>query len=306
MNTNFSVILIFGIFSFYFVLWVIYFRQYRFASYLFDLLPFYTWISLVSGIVASAVFWILFHESILKLFSIALVIALFAPQVVLFKKWQRFYKIGKYEKLLVELSLNNKIKLLSFEDYLDQKTPNTEKSIVIIRHDVDISLKRAEKMLQLDKKYEIPSTYFFRNKCEKYIFEDIIGILNDIKKHKQIQVGFHYSTLTNTKGNIEEAKSKFVEELSLFNRYVPIKFLAAHGDRFRNRQLITNKIINLEELNLYSAYEIHHDIYLSEAGGLHHFKRSEGKITFDKQIEILDNPPIGKVIQILIHPDWWF
>ncbi len=306
MNTIFLVILIFGIFSFYFALWVIYYKQYRFASYLFDLLPYYPWVSVVGGVITSSIFWVIIQDSIFRILSLIISTGLFIPQVILFKNWRSSYKITKYEKLLLELISNNNIELSNFEDYIDQKNRHANKTTVILRHDVDISLKRAEKMLQLDKKYEIPSTYFFRHKCEKYIFEDIIPILKDIEKNEQIQAGFHYSTLTNTRGDIEEAKSKFIEELSTFNKHITVKFIAAHGDRFRNRQLVTDKIINLKELNLYSAYDIGHEFYLSEAGGLHHFKRSKGKMSFDKQIEILNNPPISKVIQILIHPDWWF
>ncbi|OLS25416.1 MAG: hypothetical protein HeimC2_18730 [Candidatus Heimdallarchaeota archaeon LC_2] len=306
MNSLFSVILIIGIFCFYSLLWIIYYKQYRFASYLFDLLPYYPIFSILNGLTLISIFWSNIENSTNKILLTIISIALFSPQFILFSKWRRNYIIAKYEKLLVELATNDKIELLSFEDYLNRKNKPFEKTIVIIRHDVDISLNRAKNMMRLDKKYGIPATYFFRNKCEKYKFDEIIPILKDIRKYDNIYAGFHFSTLTNTEGDIKTAKSRFKEELEIFKKHATIRFIAAHGDMYKNRQLVTDKIINLEELGLHSAYDINHDFYLSEAGGLHHFNREEGGITFEDQIKILSNPPKGKLIQILIHPDWWF
>ena len=82
--------------------------------------------------------------------------------------------------------------------------------------------------------------------------------------------------------------------------------ISAHGDKFRNRRLVTEEMINLSALQLHSSYDIPHDQYLSEAGGFHHFLRDNRKITFIDSLAIIDNLSSGTLVQILIHPDWWF
>ena len=65
--------------------------------------------------------------------------------------------------------------------------------------------------------------------------------------------------------------------------------------------------MDLNSLGLISSYDLPHDYYISDAGGKHHFKtKGNDNVTFEDQLKVIDEGKLGTLVQILIHPDWWF
>ena len=91
----------------------------------------------------------------------------------------------------------------------------------------------------------------------------------------------------------------FSEELEKMRELTPIHIVAAHGDKFKNRSIWSD--IPKEKLKVWSCYDMKYDHYISDAGGFDMYKQF-GHHIFQK----LTQTKKGEIVQILIHPDWWY
>ena len=273
-----------------------YWLGYRYATILFDLLPVYPILALIGfgGVLTGSILWLGFPNWI----PFLIIGSIITPLLIFINiRWLLGYRMKKYEELLVELS-QDKYDVRPFKDYFSGKKNDPNKITVYIRHDVDISLRRQQKMAELEKKYGIHSTYLFRLHAERYKFEQVKPIIQDLVKD-DFEIGFHYESLSQTKGDSESAIKLFTEELKQIREITPTHIVAAHGDRYKNRTIWPS--IPKEKLKVWSCYDLKNDHYISDAGGYDMFKRF-GHHLFQK----LTKTTKGEIVQILIHPDWWF
>ncbi|MHA1169120.1 MAG: hypothetical protein ACTSRU_14940 [Candidatus Hodarchaeales archaeon] len=271
-------------------------KQLRFATLIFDLLPLYPLLSFAPSILISVagLLWLSpFYSLCLFIASLSVSIA-FAYHFI---KWSNQYRWKVYLKFLKNIK-DKRYETSLFSDYHKMKD-NQSIVPVFIRHDVDISLSRTKKMAELEKKMGVISTYFFRMHAERYSFDEAIPIIQNLHK-EGFGIGLHYDMVTYTKGNKEKALVLFKEDLAKIRAIAPIHCVCAHGGRrYRNRDIWAD--INQEALEVYSAYDLEQDMYISDAGG----KRLidlKGKHILEK----IDEAQQGHIIQILIHPDWWY
>jgi len=273
-----------------------YWRSYRYATILFDFLPVYPILTIIAfgGVLTGSILWLAF-----PFWIPFLIIGLIITPLLTFIniRWLYGYRLKKYEQLLVELS-NDKYVVKPFKDYFSGKKNNPNKVTVFIRHDVDISLRRQQKMAKLEKKHGIKTTYLFRLHAEKYKFEQAIPIIQNLVE-EDFEIGFHYETLTQTKGDNKRAIKLFAEELKQIREITPIHIVAAHGDKYKNRSIWSS--LPKDELEIWSAYDMKNNHYISDAGGYDMYKRF-GHHLFQK----LSQTKKGEIVQILIHSDWWF
>jgi hypothetical protein len=210
--------------------------------------------------------------------------------------WRDDYRFARFKEFL-EVIKGDKYSILTFSDY-DAGIINTEKVNVILRHDVDISLKRTIRMAEIQKELGVVATYFFRLHAEKYSFEDAIPVIKQLVE-SGFKIGLHYETLSQAQGNREQAIQMFKDDVQRLREFVSVSTVAAHGQKgYKNRDIWEN--IDQEAIQVRSAYDVKHDLYLSDAGG----KRLSGyddKYLFDR---IYEAKP-GQIVQVLIHPDWW-
>ena len=290
------------------IFWYIYYKQYRFATMLTDMVPYYPYLIGILTLINILSSISLVIEGYL-VFIIVLVFTMIngAVQEYYFYNWKKAYRFSEYTKLLEKLKENPQIKVISYNDWLDNSEKDPELMLILIRHDIDINLNRAKRMFDEEKKYSIPSCYFIRNNAERYTFSESKVLLGKIAERDEFSIGLHYETIKNAEGDLSKAKILFTEEIQTIREKYKIRMIAAHGDKFRNRRLITENIVDLDILNLISSYDLPHDYYLSDAGGKHHFKGKNGDgLTFNDQLEVLRHGKPGSLVQILIHPDWWF
>lgn len=222
-----------------------------------------------------------------------------------FQSWKNDYKLSRLKKFWIHLVKNPDVELIAMKDWVIKPVKKPNKAIIIVRHDVDISLKRAMKMIELEAELQIPAIYFLRNNAEKFTFSEVIEVFKS-QSSIYFDVGFHYETLAKTKGKIDPAIPLFKEEVEEFKKHFPITLVAGHGEKYVSQKLVRDNYLDLTEYNLKSAYRIGHDLYISEAGGKHHFIVDKKSVTFWDKLAILDDLPKGSVVQILIHADWWF
>ena len=270
-------------------------NQLRFTTLFFDLLPVYPVLSIAPAILIStaSLLWLT------PFYSICIFILSLIPSIVLayrFIKWGKQYRWMVYREFLKVIN-NEKYVIRFFSDY--KMKDNQSVVTVFIRHDVDISLPRVLKMVEIEKEMGIVSTYFFRMHAERYSFEEAIPIIK--KLHSDgFGIGLHYDMVTYTKGNNEKALALFQEDLARLREVAPVHFVCAHGGRkYRNRNIWAD--IDHETLQIYSVYDLERDMYISDAGGKSLID-SQGRHILKK----IEEAQPGQIVQVLIHPDWWF
>ncbi len=281
------------------VLWLFTFisiwRMKRYATILFDLLPFYP-IIVVIGYIAIITCSILWLDNLSWILPLIFGMFLTVLMLYLSLRWINGYRLKVYADFLDRLN-DDKYSVKVLSDYFVQKTIDPDKINVFIRHDVDLFLRRFSKLINIEKEKGIKSSIMIRLHSEKYSFEKAIPLIKQLST-EGYEIGYHYEVLAQTKGNKEKAIQLFAEELAELREIVPITVVAAHGDKYKNREI--RPLINQKELNIYSAYDIKSDMYLSDSGG-YDFIRRFGHHLFEE----LEKAKKGDVVQILIHADWW-
>ena len=271
-------------------------KQYRYASLIFDMLRFYPVLSIVSLVVSFIAIEpihdlpnSLFHGIFVSIVSIVL--------LIYSVNWYSDYSSDRFTEFNKALK-SGKFTIISYDDY-ENGLIDPEKVNVFIRHDVDISLPRTVKMAETQKELGIQSTYFFRLHAEKYTFEDAKPIIKKLAKDG-FEIGLHYETLSVTKGNKQKAIELLESDIQALREITPVSVVAAHGHKdYKNRDIWEE--VDKSGLRISSAYDMKHDLYLSDAGGKR-LSEKDGKYLFDR---IYEAKP-GQIIQVLIHPDWWF
>jgi len=115
--------------------------------------------------------------------------------------------------------------ILRFDEYL-QSDPKPG-TFCLIRHDVDRRPKSALKMARLEDNLSVKATYYFRMKRHTFRPE-IIREIND-KGH---EIGYHYESLSDTKGDIDLALKNFEEHLTMLREIAPVSTISMHGRPF--------------------------------------------------------------------------
>lgn len=212
-------------------------------------------------------------------------------------EWIRDYRLKDY-KMFLEGIQSNQFQIQTANDYITGNL-SQDKVNIFIRHDVDISLKRSLRMVEIEKDLGIHSTYLFRVYAERYSFERAVPVIKKLTKWG-FDIGLHYETLSQAHGDKSKAIQLFEENIIDIRKLTPIKVVAAHGQRgYKNRDIWEN--VDKDRLQIKSFYDMNPDMYLSDAGGKR-LKKKDEKVLFGRVYEAKP----GDVVQILIHPDWWF
>ena len=283
---------------------VIYYRNFRFATLFFDLLPYYP-VFCIGGVAIASLGYIFIGLQMWVFILLVVILCAYAYLLPGFLEWRSFYSLDYYSNFLRRIQENDDFIVIPFNEWLSHKTPDKEKITVLIRHDVDINLERARSMAKIERVNDTSSCYLFRNNAEKYTLKEAEQIIQEFSK-QSFEIGFHYETVANANGDLNKAQSLFEEELNEMRKITPISLIAAHGDKFKNRQLINNNLIDLEKLEVTSMYSVGYDRFITEAGGMRLFLRNEKYVSIKDELESLFNERKGTVVEILIHSDWWF
>ena len=115
-----------------------------------------------------------------------------------------------------------------------------ESPCIVLRHDVDRSVKNALAMAKLEHEYGIRSTYYFRypNTFNLRVMKQIFSLGHEI--------GYHYEVLDKAKGDSRRAIAIFQKELKIFRKVFPVKTICMHG----------NPLTRWDGRDLWSSYDL--------------------------------------------------
>ncbi len=133
----------------------------------------------------------------------------------------RDFTLQAYEELCSSLK-DLQIPVMTVTEFLDSGQPYD--FLVVIRHDVDRSLKSAVRMSRLEARMGIRSTYYIRMTRAVFRKEEIKQIARD--GH---EIGYHYETLSRACGDMEKAKELFQTELGSLRNVVSVNTASMHG-----------------------------------------------------------------------------
>lgn len=186
-------------------------------------------------------------------------------------------RFEEYEEM-IKMFLDNGFLFAPIKDIDSLDLVNNK--YIFLRHDIDSEPKVAEKMFNIEQKYGICTTYYFRlSTLDVNLARKMIS--------KGVEVGYHYEELAEyakmnkikdgreIKKHIEDIEKIFIDNTVNFEKQVGFKMetVVSHGD-WMNRTLgVTNKVIVTKsiksKLNLkFEGYEIENklDFRLADRG----------------------------------------
>ena len=127
------------------------------------------------------------------------------------------FTIKKYRELVSALK-DAGYEFVSYVDYADGRRAD---KLVVMRHDVDRSAKRARVLAEIENEMGVRASYYFR---EKFIDDEIRYIAS--LGH---EVGYHYEELVTEKGDVDKAYARFVRNIEKMRRLADIRTITMHG-----------------------------------------------------------------------------
>lgn len=184
---------------------------------------------------------------------------------------------------------------------------------VVLRHDADRIVHRSVDMAQLEAENGVRSSYYFR--FNGRFPERAIRIIADMGH----EVGFHYETLSKTKGDVNAAISMFLRQLQKFRDVAPCKTICAHGSPLSAwfSGDIAETLVEADPGLLGDAsasMPMNFVTYITDAGGCWNNKQVNLRDRVGEMIENVDPLregdlkkllEMGRTIYISTHPERW-
>ena len=193
--------------------------------------------------------------------------------------YKNFIKVLKKAK-------KNGFSFSKFSKNFDKKS-----KVILLRHDIDLSLEKALKMAEIESKLNLITTYFLRVNSTFYnIFETRNNEI--IKRILSLghEIGLHFDPLLykNLNLKINEGIKNDIKILEFYFN-TKIKVISQHRPFLLGTK--TNKFI--EKISVYSPFFLKKYKYISDScQNWREFNLEEAIEKFNK-------------IHVLIHPEWW-
>lgn len=222
------------------------------------------------------------------------------------------FTFRKYRELCDAMS-NSDYTLLTVEKHLTLN--NKPVKYIILRHDVDLKPERSLKIAQIEREFDISSTYYFRMTDE--VYQPVL-----IKQIAELghEIGYHYEVLDKAKGDFSKAIEIFENELTELRKVHEIKTLCMHGNsrtRWDNRDLWKYYDFKKHDIigEAYLSIDSNDIAYFSDTARTWNPKykikdsidSSEGKPIINKTNDLIKLIEEKKFphLYILMHPDDW-
>jgi len=228
---------------------------------------------------------------------------------------EKDFTMKKYDILCQSISKSN-FKTYTIEELI---TCNQEidGNFIILRHDVDKSPSKAHIMANIEQKYGLKATYYFRTINQKLFDKDVITKIKNLGH----EIGYHYEVLSTSKGDFEEAYNFFCNSIEDFqNIGIKVKTAAFHGSplsKYNNRDFWSR--YSIDDFNLlglaYDGVNFENIYYLTDTGrtfgqtSSNLRDRPETPFLFNKKIKSTSD--IIKLLEedgniyITTHPERW-
>ena len=164
----------------------------------------------------------------------------------------------------------------------------------ILRHDVDFILNPVIPMASVEKKLNLPATYFFLTNAPKYnlISDEGLGTIFELRQMGH-EIGIHLDSAGIT--NIDELKRALDRDLNFYRTYLNFepKCFSYHMPSAEILQMNSKNLLGLT--NYYAADLFNQFNYLSDSNG---YWRQHTLRSFLESSK-------GQNIYLLTHPVWW-
>lgn len=210
-------------------------------------------------------------------------------------------------------------KFITCEEYSKTKSNlNSNDKFVVNRVDIDLSVKKAARLLEIFNKLDIKATFFIRLHAPEYnpfSFENYRIIKNMISSGHEI--GYHSEVVDQAAIWDEDEKACLLRDIDVINRMfnVNIRGIASHGGMTGLNNLDFWKERKAKEFGLlYEAYDhqpefnlFQEAFYVSDSEWVRWKCYNKGKLKEDDRRTFSEHAKDGHpLINILIHPDTYF
>lgn len=204
------------------------------------------------------------------------------------------FRLEHYKATLAEAK-----KKYAFQTFSQYKAGNTEKQVILLRHDVDFKLKNALPLARIEGELGIKATYFIRvNARYNLFFHENYNILKEIQELGH-EIGLH---VTEGLGKLfnEDNSEMIRKQLCILEAVtgVKIKGISAHEPSRMGHAITDDK---LKEFGL--QYQAYSPIFIKD---MKYVSESGGKWYEHCFCEFVSNPEKYPKLCILTHPIWWF
>ena len=235
----------------------------------------------------------------------------------LFINYFKNNRIKEYDSI-IKKALENNYEVISLRDYIEEKYNKTKK-LLVLRHDVDHFSLGTKMMFEVEKKYGVTSSFYFRNSTfEPKLMKDIEAYGSEASLHFEPIADFVKANNIKTRDELYSCKdwqSRCLDILQAnLQRYrslldIPCKTIASHGE-YENSLVQTPNNYLTEDVEIYKYLEIKLEAYNKEM-----IDRVTCYIS-DVPIEINDGYRYGvtpleaianseEFIMFLSHPNHW-
>ena len=203
----------------------------------------------------------------------------------------------KYYKKMLKKAISSGFVISSFE-----KFDNKKKKTIILRHDIDYSLKGITEFAKIENDLGVTSTYFFRVHSPNYnpFSQDCYNVFNYLKKLNH-EIGLHFDSSYFSKIFKLDPISVFKKERIVLETIIgrKIKSISEHYDLYCN-------IFNIEKLeNQIDVKKLKVKNYAYDKKFIHDMKYISDSNGNWRDGDIVNNLNF-KRLQVLTHPELWF
>jgi hypothetical protein len=221
------------------------------------------------------------------------------------------FSIKKYIELIESLKEAN----YHFQTF-DYFIRNPKERTVILRHDVDARPENSLMFAKIQSEFDISGSYYFRVVKQSWD-ERIIREIDQLGH----EIGYHYESLTTSKGNLENAIIDFGSNLEKFRKIVPVQTICMHGSpmsKYDSKDIW--KIHNYRDFGIIGEpyFDVNYQkvLYLTDTGrkwngdkvSIRDKVESSFSYSFRKTDDIINAVKDGKLpeqIMFTFHPQRW-
>jgi hypothetical protein len=189
-------------------------------------------------------------------------------RIKLFIDYLKNNRIQEYDNI-IKNALNNNYEVISLRNYVEEKFNKTKK-LLVLRHDVDHFSDGTKLMFEVERKYNVTSSFYFRNSTyESKLMKDIEEYGNEASLHFEPIADFvKANNIKNQKElhNSENWEQKCLDILKAnLIRYrnllgIPCSTIASHGE-YENSLVQTPNNYLTEDVKRYEYLDIKIEAY---------------------------------------------
>lgn len=215
-------------------------------------------------------------------------------------------------------AINNGYEIIPCQDYIQYKAIGARHKILVNRVDIDVSVKKAERIAKMFNKLKIRATFFIRlhaNEYNPFSFENY-KILKYIRDSGH-EIGYHSEVNDESAIWNESAETCLRRDLDVLNTMLGIKCIgvASHGGMTGLNNLDFWNDKNPHDFGLiYEAYDrspdfdlFNHSFYISDSSWIHWKCYKNGKLVENDQRTLGEHLHDNhQIVYSLIHPETFY